>query len=508
AKTRTPHVALGWSGVLILFVALTLPIEDVAASADIMFILLFLQVNLAVITIRGKYGKDLKYGFLLPFFPILPMIAIGMQFLLLLSLFNVSILAWVYASVWVGGGLLIYFFYANPRQERAQRSPVLQQTELMTPVLDAPYRVLVPVANPDSLTTLLPPAVHAAKLNNGKVTLLHIVTVPSPTPLSSGYRYLQASDALQKQAIAMVADEDVAVEYIVRVARRIAPAIIDTAREQHADLVVIGWQGTTQIDGISTLGANIDRVLAETNCDVMMLQPGDSAAATRILVPVAEPRQVAYSLGLVQQFSDDLQLDLLHVFSADATSAQRERTTRALQRQIDAIKLDGGQVNLLLEQSPDRIDAIVQAAKGYDYVVLGVTREPRVRQRFTGGNTSMVIADRTDTPVLLVHPETSPLEFGLQQTFDYLRGGYRDVDPESRQRLEEHGYIDRAKTSVATVLKSSISQPVVMLIGVLTVISAFMMYAGGGNSLTWTGALLYFGSLLAFTFVAVRAARN
>ena len=508
AKTRTPHVALGWSGVLILFVALTLPIEDVAASADIMFILLFLQVNLAVITIRGKYGKDLKYGFLLPFFPILPMIAIGMQFLLLLSLFNVSILAWVYASVWVGGGLLIYFFYANPRQERAQRSPVLQQTELMTPVLDAPYRVLVPVANPDSLTTLLPPAVHAAKLNNGKVTLLHIVTVPSPTPLSSGYRYLQASDALQKQAIAMVADEDVAVEYIVRVARRIAPAIIDTAREQHADLVVIGWQGTTQIDGISTLGANIDRVLAETNCDVMMLQPGDSAAATRILVPVAEPRQVAYSLGLVQQFSDDLQLDLLHVFSADATSAQRERTTRALQRQIDAIKLDGGQVNLLLEQSPDRIDAIVQAAKGYDYVVLGVTREPRVRQRFTGGNTSMVIAARTDTPVLLVHPETSPLEFGLQQTFDYLRGGYRDVDPESRQRLEEHGYIDRAKTSVATVLKSSISQPVVMLIGVLTVISAFMMYAGGGNSLTWTGALLYFGSLLAFTFVAVRAARN
>ena len=69
-----------------------------------MFILLFLQVNLAVITIRSKYGKDLKYGFLLPFFPILPMIAIGMQFLLLLSLFNVSIIAWIYAAIWIGGG--------------------------------------------------------------------------------------------------------------------------------------------------------------------------------------------------------------------------------------------------------------------------------------------------------------------------------------------------------------------------------------------------------------------
>ena len=508
STTRTPHVALGWSGVLILFVALTLPIEDVAASADIMFILLFLQVNLAVITIRGKYGKDLKYGFLLPFFPILPMIAIGMQFLLVLSLFNVSIIAWVFAAVWIGSGFLIYFFYAHPRQERAQRTPVVQQTELLTPVLDAPYRVLVPVANPDTLSTLLPPAINAARLNRGKVTLLHIVTVPSPTPLSSGYRYLQASDALQKQAIAMVADEDVAVEYIVRVARRVAPAIIDTAREQHADLVVIGWRGTMNIEGKTTLGPNIDRVLSEINCDVMMLQPGDSAAATRILMPVAEPRQVAYSLGLVQQFSADLQLDLLHVFSADATSAERDRATRALQRQIDAVKVDGKQVNLLLEQSPDRIDAIVQAAKGYDYVVLGATRETRVSQRFTGGNTTMIIAERTDTPVLLLHPETSPLEFGLQQTFDYLRGGYREVDPESRQRLEEHGYIERAKTSAANVLKSSINQPVMMIIGLLTVGAAFMMYAGGGDTLTWAGAILYFGSLLVFTFVAVRAARN
>ena len=159
--------------------------------------------------------------------------------------------------------------------------------------------------------------------------------------------------------------------------------------------------------------------------------------------------------------------------------------TRALQRQIDAVKVAGKQVNLLLEQSPDRIEAIVQAAEGYDYVVLGATREPRVRQRFTGGNTSMVIAERTDTPVLLLHPETSSIEFGLQQTVDYISGGYRAVDPESRQRLEEQGYIERAKASASAVLKSSISQPVILVIGILTVAAAIMMYAGGGNSMTW-----------------------
>jgi amino acid transporter len=75
-RTRTPHRALMWSGVLILFMAVAIPLEDVAAAADIMFLLLFLQVNVAVITIRRKYGDRLNYGYLLPFFPIVPIVAI------------------------------------------------------------------------------------------------------------------------------------------------------------------------------------------------------------------------------------------------------------------------------------------------------------------------------------------------------------------------------------------------------------------------------------------------
>ena len=507
-KTRTPHVALGWSGVLIIFVALTLPIKDVAASADIMFILLFLQVNLAVLTIRGKYGKNLKYGFLLPFFPILPMIAIGMQFLLVLSLFEISIFAWIYAAVWIGGGLLIYFIYARPRQEKAHRTPVVQQTELMTPTQEAPYRVLVPVANPDSLSTLLPPAVHAAKTNGGKVTLLHVVTVPSPTPLSSGHRYLSGGEALREKALSMVDDDEVALDYIVRLARRVAPAIIDTAREQQADLLVIGWQGIITPEGSTVLGPNIDQVLGEVNCDVMMLQPGETAAAQRILMPIAEPRQVGYSLQLIQLFSElDLRLDLLHVFSPQTSSAERERMTRALQRQIEAVRVEGKQVNLHTLVNPHRVDAIVGAAGEYDYVVIGETRDTRVKQRLFG-NTPTAIAERTSTPVMLLHPETSGVEFGLRQAVNYVSGGYATVDPESRQRLEDQGYIVNGEEPTAGKLKSSVNQAIILPIGVLTVLSAFLMYAGSGGTLTWIGVLLYFAMLLVFTFVAVRAARS
>ncbi|MYE27869.1 MAG: universal stress protein, partial [Chloroflexi bacterium] len=387
---------------------------------------------------------------------------------------------------------------------------VVQQTELMTPTLDAPYRVLVPVANPDSLSTLLPPAVHAAKTHDGKVTLLHIVTVPSPTPLSSGYLYLEDSDALQEQAISMVRDEEVAVEYIVRVARRVAPAIIDTAREQQADLVVIGWQGVKDQQG-ATVGQNIDQVLSEVNCDVLMLQPGDTAAATRILLPVAEPRQVGYALRLIQMLSPaEKVLDLLHVFSVDTTQAERERMIRSLQREIDELKVTDKQVNLVTEVARDRIDAIVAAAHDYDYVGLGETRDPGYQQRLFG-NTPFNIADRTRTPVVLLHREASAVGFGLQKMASWVGGGYADVDPESRERLEEQGYIVDGEASAEAdggKLNSSVSQPIILLIGLMTVVAAFMMFAGNGETLTWVGAVLYFATLMLFTIVSVRAART
>ena len=305
----------------------------------------------------------------------------------------------------------------------------------------------------------------------------------------------------------MVRDEEVAVEYIVRVARRVGPAIIDTAQEQRADLVVIGWQGVRDQQG-ATVGQNIDQVLSEVNCDVLMLQPGDTATAKRILLPVAEPRQVGYSLRLIQLLSAaDLELDLLHVFSVDTPQAERERMTRSLQREIDELKLTDSEVNLITEIARDRIDAIVAASRDYDYVAVGETRDPGYQQRLFG-NTPFTIADRTRTPVVLLHRETSAVDFGLKRMVSWVGGGYADVDPESRQRLEEQGYIvDGEATANGGALKSSVSQPVIFLIGVLTVAAAVMMLAGNGDTMTWIGALLYFGALLVFTIVSVRAAR-
>ena len=62
---------------------------------------------------------------------------------------------------------------------------------------------------------------------------------------------------------------------------------------------------------------------------------------------------------------------------------------------------------------------------------------------------------------MLLHPETSGVEFGLRQAVNYVSGGYASVDPESRQRLEEQGYIVDGEAPSDGKLKSTVNQPVV-----------------------------------------------
>ncbi|MDQ7034435.1 MAG: amino acid permease [Anaerolineae bacterium] len=432
-KTHTPDVALRWTGLLILFVALTLPIEAVAASADIMFLLLFLQVNLAVITIRSKYGKELNYGYLMPFFPIVPIIAIVAQLLLAISLFNLSPVAWGFAIVWMAVGFLLYYVYAKPRQQKATRTPILQHAELTRPEEDAPYRVLVPIANPDSLKTLIQPAIRAAKMNKGKITLLYIVTVPVPTPLTLAYEYVDSGEELREKAVAMVRDADVPVEFVIRVARTVADAIIDTVREKRADLLLMGWRGRSTQEN-TMLGHNIDKVINEISCELMMLQP-DGKPAQRILIPIANPHQIPFALQAAQLYaaSDDTALDILHVLPPNTPTADKDAAVRSLQRRVDGVRLERGSVNIVIRESADRRSPIIEASQDYDLLLLGATHDTWLKRRFFG-NTPIAIAKETTTPVILLRPGGSRIEFGMRQTLNYLRGGYSEVQPESRQR--------------------------------------------------------------------------
>jgi amino acid transporter len=62
-KKKTPHIAIAISGVIMAMVAYALPLDQIAVAAGVIFLLLFTQVNISVITIRKMHGHKLDYGF-------------------------------------------------------------------------------------------------------------------------------------------------------------------------------------------------------------------------------------------------------------------------------------------------------------------------------------------------------------------------------------------------------------------------------------------------------------
>jgi amino acid transporter/nucleotide-binding universal stress UspA family protein len=508
-RTRTPHIALALSGVLIIFMAVAIPIEDVAAAADIMFLLLFLQVNVAVITIRKKYGDRLNYGYLMPFFPIVPIIGIITKLFLALFMFNYSPLAWYFALAWMGVGLLGYYFYARPREAAKSHTPVILEEKRVveTPTEERPYRVLVPLANPASAPALLKPAIQAARRHDGVVTLLHVLTVPEQLPLSAARPYLEKGKTLLNNVLKQVEAENVPAEAVIRISHWPHQAIIHTAFEKKANLLVIGWRGRRGVDAI--IGKNIDQIIELVNCNVLVVQQTPDVRLHKILVPIANPVQLDFALEVAELMAndDDTEINVLHVFPPTTTPDEQRSYRQKLQGRIDWYRQQhphvNGTIKLQEMMAADPVEAIVATARDQDCLILGATRDNWLKQQFFGSK-PLQIVQQVGCPVVLVRPRVDRLGFGVYRLLSYLRGGYRRIDPKSEQSLQAQGILRPATERGSSDLHTQVNTWELLVTGVLGVISSALMYWGSGGTWTWVGAVLFLITLAGFTYISTQ----
>jgi basic amino acid/polyamine antiporter, APA family len=94
-KFKTPYLATIISAIIMAVMACALPLDQIALAAGVIFLLLFTQVNIAVITIRRIHGDRLQYGFKTPFFPIIPIIGIFLKLGFAIYLLITQPLSWV-----------------------------------------------------------------------------------------------------------------------------------------------------------------------------------------------------------------------------------------------------------------------------------------------------------------------------------------------------------------------------------------------------------------------------
>jgi APA family basic amino acid/polyamine antiporter len=104
---RTPYRAIQVTGIIMLITTLTMPIKDIAAAADITFLLVFVIVCACVIRLRNRWPEKHR-PFRVAWVPVLPIIGILSGLVLSLGLLRLSLLAWLLTTAWLLTGLALH----------------------------------------------------------------------------------------------------------------------------------------------------------------------------------------------------------------------------------------------------------------------------------------------------------------------------------------------------------------------------------------------------------------
>lgn len=104
---HSPTNAVIFCGLLVLVFVLTLPIQDVAGAASQMFALLFSVVCFAAWRLRRKH-PNLERPFRAPLLDVCAYIGIAAGIAVMVTLFNITPIAWLVSIAWLGLGVWVY----------------------------------------------------------------------------------------------------------------------------------------------------------------------------------------------------------------------------------------------------------------------------------------------------------------------------------------------------------------------------------------------------------------
>ncbi|MDP8957893.1 MAG: amino acid permease, partial [Actinomycetota bacterium] len=384
-RTKTPYMALSITGVLIIFMVLAIPIEDVAAAADVMFLLLFLQVDYAAIKLRREFGDRLQYGYRMPFFPLVPILGIATQAFLAVYLFRFSPLAWLAAGVWILLGLGIYSSYSRGRLEEFERPRIAYEVKR-----GARKRrtILVPVADTTHVDTSLAVAVALSRHEEAHVIALNVVRIPSQLPLSSGLELTQEAQPVMER-VAELAERfpDATIDSIVGVGHRVSQVITDIAQREEADTIVLGWQGTVHESRVR--GSVAQAVVAEAPTDLLVIKDhGLPEQVGELLLGVSPGLRAGTALSVAIQlargFGARLRLVTILLPHGQEKRADLERWLEELAEQVRSAGLPAEQLVTEVIEGESVIRTLAREGANSDLLVIGASRDWVLRQHLLG----------------------------------------------------------------------------------------------------------------------------
>jgi amino acid transporter/nucleotide-binding universal stress UspA family protein len=375
----TPHRAIAATGgVTTLLILAGLEVETIIAllaeAASFSFLVAYSLVHVSLVVFRraDPEGYDPSFALPRPLYPAVPVLGV------VLSLVVVSQMATLVIVIGSGIVALGLVWYAAYTRGRVVSEGLLREAIRGAPA--EPYRVVVPVANPETQHGLLRLAAASAGANEDlgtpELVAVNVTEVAQPSPLQN-----VEADRAEHQRDLLENAHDIAAEMAVDLRTRavVAPdvgeAILEVIEEEDADEVLLGWDGTLDRDG-HTFGRTVDPVVREARCDVSLVDLRGETVGTPVALVAPGPNAPVVAHQAVEFAAVDGTVPtLLNVRSPRGASdaEAEERGRRVVADAAEAAGLAPGEYDVEVVVTDDVGSAVVEASGRYDTVCVGLS---------------------------------------------------------------------------------------------------------------------------------------
>ncbi|MDZ8241160.1 MAG: chloride channel protein [Nostoc sp. ChiQUE01a] len=314
---------------------------------------------------------------------------------------------------------------ADDRKPKLRREPSYVVYQTRSPSIGR-GRLLVPVANPETAAILLQMATAIARDRHYEIECIQVMPVSRHTSPSEAQVRTAKSRRLLRQAEVLAKKWQIPLHTQIRVTHDVAQAILETINEEHIDIILMGWKGSTSTPG-RIFGNVVDTIIRQATCEVVLVKLGKTQedAGTgghgdrgkeflaspstphfnRWLVPMAggpNSRVAIKLLPALVTLGNKPQIRLTQVFKPSELQPNMTVLENAIRQLMRSRKLSSSVVGLPV-QADSVAEGVIKLVKteNYDVVVLGASREGLLQQAIQG-NIPEAIASGVESTVILV----------------------------------------------------------------------------------------------------------
>lgn len=278
-------------------------------------------------------------------------------------------------------------------------------------------RILVPIANPNTVVSLTEFASAIAQFSQAELELLHLIKVPRNLAPHQVWVDPSVGRELLQQAETIALQKGISVHTQLRTTHYESEGILEVIEDRKISLLIMGWKGTKNIFTGHLFGNIAGKIVRRSKCDVVLIKRNPKVnpsekETTRWLIPIVigDP-QAEKLLALLPRLSastpspdyilcdtNSHEEDPNRISTALATKAQE--LSKKLHAMVQAIPLSSqGKENQVLHLAQEKACDVIVLLTTYQRASRSLVLESTFEN-----NLPAMIANRFHGTVILVRP--------------------------------------------------------------------------------------------------------